>query len=139
MSGSHDAMNPPELAKPVGFSHAVVPAPGRTVYLAGQTALDADGRIQGQTMTQQFDRAAANLITALAAGGGAAEDIVSLQIFVTDVAEYKSALEELGAVYRARFGRNYPAMALIGVRELWDKEAKVELMGVAVVPDRASR
>lgn len=132
-------VNPTELAKPVGFSHAVVAAPGSTVYLAGQTALGADGRIQGHTIVDQFDRACANLLTALAAAGGAAGDVVSLQVFVTDVAEYKAELEALGKVYRAHFGRNYPAMALIGVGELWDKEAKVEIMGIAVVAAGGAR
>ena len=130
---THEFVNPASLAQPRGFSHAVVPAAGRTVYLAGQTALSAEGRIEGATIAEQLDRAAANLLAALAAAGGRPEDIVSLQLFVTDVDEYKADLAEVGRVYRDRFGRHYPAMALIGVSRLWDEEAKVEVMGVAVV------
>jgi len=52
---------------------------------------------------------------------------------VTDVSEYKGFLAELGDVWRRRFGRHYPAMGLFGVTELFDAEAKVELMGVAVL------
>jgi enamine deaminase RidA (YjgF/YER057c/UK114 family) len=61
---------------------------------------------------------------------------VSLQVFVTSVSEYKASLRELGQVWRAHFGRHYPAMGLFGVTELFDPAAKVELMGVAVVAAR---
>jgi enamine deaminase RidA (YjgF/YER057c/UK114 family) len=132
---THQLLNPAGLAEPVGFSHAVVAAGGQTVYLAGQTALSPDGRIEGRTIAQQFDRAASNLLAALAAAGGRPQDVVSLQVFVTDVEEYKAELAELGRVYRSHFGRHYPAMALLGVSRLWDAEAKVEIMGVAVVPE----
>jgi enamine deaminase RidA (YjgF/YER057c/UK114 family) len=131
----HEIVNPPELAKPVGFAHAVAAAPGRTVYLAGQTAQDADGAIRGATIADQLDVAAGNVRAALAAAGGRPEHLVSLQIYVTSVDEYRAATGELGAVYRRHFGRHFPAMALLGVQALFDPEAKIELVGVAVVPD----
>jgi enamine deaminase RidA (YjgF/YER057c/UK114 family) len=133
---SHEIVTAPELAEPVGYAHAVVAGAGRTVYLGGQTALDREGRIVGATIVEQFDVAAGNVVAALAAAGGRAEDLVSLQVFVTDVGAYKAALREIGAAYRRHFGRHYPAMALLGVTALWDPEALVELVGVAVVPDR---
>ena len=85
------------------------------------------------TMAEQFDQAAANLMTALRAAGGLPEHLVSLQVFVTAVAEYKASLHELGDTWRRHFGRHYPAMGLFGVTELFDPAAKVELMGVAVI------
>jgi enamine deaminase RidA (YjgF/YER057c/UK114 family) len=126
-----ELINAAELAAPVGFSHAV--KAGLTVHLAGQTAQAPDGKIVGETITEQFDRAAANLMTALRAAGGGPDDLVSLQVFVTAVAEYKDALPDLGQVWRRHFGRRYPAMGLFGVTELFDPAAKVELMGVAVL------
>jgi enamine deaminase RidA (YjgF/YER057c/UK114 family) len=122
-------VNPPELAAAAGFAHAVVS--GSTVYLGGQTAHDRDGRVQGDTIAEQFDLAAANLVTALRAAGGEPDDLVMLQVFVTDVDEYGAALAELGAVWRRHFGKRYPAMGLFGVTRLFDAAAKVELMGVA--------
>jgi enamine deaminase RidA (YjgF/YER057c/UK114 family) len=124
-------VNSPDLAAPVGFSHAV--RAGDTVYLAGQTAQAADGSIVGETIAEQFDVAAGNLVTALRAAGGEPEDLVSLQVYVTAVAEYKDSLRALGRAWRRHFGRRYPAMGLFGVTELYDPAAKVELMGVAVV------
>ncbi len=126
-----ELINSPELAAPTGFSHAV--RAGDTVYLAGQTASARDGSIVGATIVEQFDVAAGNLMTALRAAGGGPEDLVSLQVFVTAVAEYKQSLMALGRVWRTHFGRRYPAMGLFGVTELFDPAAKVELMGVAVL------
>jgi enamine deaminase RidA (YjgF/YER057c/UK114 family) len=126
-----EIINSDALAAPVGFSHAV--RAGATVYLGGQTAQAPDGTITGETIAEQFDVAAANLVTALRAAGGEPDDLVSLQVFVTTVAEYKESLPALARVWRRHFGRRYPAMGLFGVTELYDPAAKVELMGVAVL------
>jgi enamine deaminase RidA (YjgF/YER057c/UK114 family) len=131
----HRVVNPAGLAPPVGFAHAVVAAPGRTVYLGGQAAQGADGRIRGATLAEQFDVAAGNLVAALAAAGGSPGHLVSLHVYTTEADAYRAALAELGAVYRRHLGRHYVATALFEVAGLFDPAAKVELVGVAVVPD----
>jgi enamine deaminase RidA (YjgF/YER057c/UK114 family) len=132
---SNEIVTAPGLAPPVGYAHAVVGAPGgRTVHLGGQTALGADGAIQGETIVEQFDVAAGNVLAALRAAGGAPEHLVQVLVFVTDVAEYKAALRELGEVWKRRFGRRYPAIALLGVSALFDEAARVELVATAVIP-----
>jgi enamine deaminase RidA (YjgF/YER057c/UK114 family) len=124
----------PELALPVGYAHAVVGAAGgRTVHLGGQTALGPDGEIHGATLVEQFDVAAGNVVAALRAAGATPDDIVQMLVFVTDVAEYKASLRELGKVWRRRFGRRYPAIALLGVSALFDEAARVELVATAVI------
>jgi enamine deaminase RidA (YjgF/YER057c/UK114 family) len=128
VSDEHRVVNPPELPPPSGYAHAVVAAAGRTVYLGGQTGT-------GDTVAAQFDTAATSLLTALRAAGGGPEDVVSLVVYSTDVDEYRAAMEELGEVWRRHFGRRYPALALVGVSALADPDARVELMGVAVVTD----
>jgi enamine deaminase RidA (YjgF/YER057c/UK114 family) len=129
---SHRIVNAPGLAEPVGFAHAVVA--GRTVYLGGQTAQGPDGAIVGDTLVAQFDVAAGNVVTALTAAGGAPEHLVSLIIYTTNMESYRSSLKELGPVWRKHFGRHYPAVALLGVATLFDADAKVELIGTAVIP-----
>ena len=119
-------VNPPELPDPVGFSHAVVA--GGAVYLAGQVG-------EGRSFVEQFDSAAGRLVTALRAAGGEPDQLASLTVYVTDMDEYRASLSDLGAVWRHHFGRRYPAMALVGVAALVEPDAKVELMGVAVLPD----
>jgi enamine deaminase RidA (YjgF/YER057c/UK114 family) len=130
----HEIRNPPGLARPSGYSHAVIAQGGRTIYLAGQTAQNGEGRIVGETVVEQFDVAAGNVVTALAAAGGRPEDLVSLQIFVTEIDEYRTSRKEIGEAYRRHFGDHYPAMALLQVERLFDAAAKVELIGIAVSP-----
>ncbi len=131
---SHEIIAATELGEPVGYAHAVVAAPGRIVFLGGQTALRPDGTIEGETLPEQFSVAASNVVTALRAAGGEPEDICSMQIFVTDPAEYKRHLPELGRRWREEFGRRYPASGLFGVTRLFDEDALIELMAIAVVP-----
>lgn len=130
----HEIVTAPGLAEPVGFAHAVVAGPGRTVHLGGQTAQGQDGAIVGTTLVEQFDVAAGNVVAALTAAGATPDHLVSLIIYTTSVSEYRRSLGELGPVWRRHFGRHYPAVALLGVTELFDEAAKIELIGTAVVP-----
>jgi enamine deaminase RidA (YjgF/YER057c/UK114 family) len=132
-----ERVNPPTLAAPSGFAHAVVATGGRLVFLAGQTALDAAGAIVGTTVAEQFERALGNLLTALAAAGGRPEHLASLTVYAVDLADYRAHGSELGAVWRRLAGREYPAMAAIGVSRLWDEAALVEVQGYAVLPASA--
>ncbi len=129
---SVERINPDELGAPRGFSHAVV-GRGTVVFLAGQTALDRSGRIVGDTLPEQFRRALGNLLVALRAAGGSPDDLAGITIYLTDIEEYKAQAREIGAVWRELVGRDYPAMAGIGISRLWDAEAKVEIQGFAVV------
>jgi enamine deaminase RidA (YjgF/YER057c/UK114 family) len=135
MSDEHEIVTAAELAPPSGYAHAVVAARGRVVFLGGQTALDAEGRIVGRGIVEQFDVAAGNVVAALKAAGCTPDDLVSLQIFVTDLREYRYRVHELAPVWRKWFGRRYPAIGLFGVTQLFDDAAQVELMGVAVRPE----
>lgn len=133
MSPSH-RINPAELAPPTGFSHAVVATGSHLVFLAGQTALDQDGKVVGATLPEQFTTALTNLLTALHAAGGAPADLARVTVYATDVADYRSNAPELGRIWHRLAGRDYPAMAVIGVARLWDEQAMVEIDGVAVLP-----
>ena len=130
----HEIVTAPGLAPPVGYAHAVIAAPGRTVYLGGQTAQEADGVIRRRTIVEQFGVAADNMLAALRAAGGEPSDLVSLLIYSTDMVAYRAATGALADAWRARVGRHYPAIALVGVNELFDPAALLELVGVAVVP-----
>ena len=128
---AHSRINPPTLARASGFSHAV--RSGDHVHLAGQTAMDAAGAIVPGGIVEQFRQAFSNLLAALAAAGGAAGDIVSVTIYLTDVDDYQANGYEIGRVWREMAGSEYPAMAGIGITRLWQKEALIEIAGVAVL------
>lgn len=131
---STERVNPPDLSPPTGFSHAVVATGSRIVFLAGQTALDTDGKVTGDTLPEQFERALANLLAALTAAGGTPADLARVTVYATDVAAYRARAAELGRIWRQSAGRDYPAMAVVEVVRLWDEQAMVELDGFAVLP-----
>jgi enamine deaminase RidA (YjgF/YER057c/UK114 family) len=126
-------VNPPALPAPSGYSHGTLA--GNTLYLGGQTALDAQMRIVPGGIVEQFTQAFTNLLAALRAAGGLPEDLVSITIFLTDIPDYQAHGKEIGRVWRELAGPVYPAMAGIGTTALWQPEAMIEITGVAVIPD----
>jgi enamine deaminase RidA (YjgF/YER057c/UK114 family) len=139
MNEDRAIINPPELAPPVGFSHAIATRGGRAVWLAGQNGTDVSGAIVTPgDLVAQLDLALANLLIALRAAGGEPTDLVQLRIYVTDLDAYRTRRSELGPVWRQHFERFYPPMTLLGVTGFFDSDALVEVDGVAVVTqDRA--
>jgi enamine deaminase RidA (YjgF/YER057c/UK114 family) len=131
---SFERIDPPGLARPKGFTHAVLAHTNRIVFLAGQTALDAEGRIVGDGVVAQFEQALGNLLTALRAAGGEPQHLATLTVYAVDLADYRAHAREIGAVWRRLVGTDYPAMAGIGIARLWDDEALVEVQGIAALP-----
>jgi enamine deaminase RidA (YjgF/YER057c/UK114 family) len=127
-----ERVNPSSLARPSGFSHAVV-GRGTSVFLAGQTGMDASGAIVEGGVVAQFEQALANLLVALAEAGGTPDRLASLTVYIVDMDDYRAHAREIGEVWQRLVGRDYPAMAGIGVARLWDTEAVVEVQGFAVL------
>jgi enamine deaminase RidA (YjgF/YER057c/UK114 family) len=123
-------INPETLAPPIGFSHAVI-AEGKNIFLAGQTALNKEGVIVGDTIVSQFEKALINLVTALREAGGTPEDLVKITIFSVDPVDYRAHSREIGKIWQSLLGKNFPAMTLVGVTRLWDDAALVEIEGIA--------
>jgi enamine deaminase RidA (YjgF/YER057c/UK114 family) len=125
-------VNPASLAGPRGYSNGVAYRPGGTiVFLAGQIGWDAAGRLVSDRFDEQFDQALANLLAIVTEAGGSAASIGKLTIFVLDCAEYVAARKLIGAHYRRRMGRHFPAMTLVEVRALLEPGARVEIEGIA--------
>jgi len=129
--------NPPSLPKAIGFSHAAETRGGRTLFLAGQVAKDREGRVVGKgDLVAQFRQVCENLKSAVTAGGGQLTDVVKLTIYVLDAGEYKRHVKAIGGVYREYFGKHFPAMTLVGVRDLFDASegCLIEIEGFACLP-----
>ncbi|MFR9795462.1 RidA family protein [Streptomyces sp. MS06] len=126
-------VNPASLARPSGYSHGTLS--GNTLYLGGQTALDKDMRIVQGGIVEQFRQAFGNVLATLAEAGGIPEDLVSVTIYLTDIPDYQAHGKQIGEVWRELAGPVYPAMAGIGTTALWQPEAMIEILGVAVIPD----
>lgn len=126
--------NPTEMPPASGFSYGALAEQGRLLHIAGLTGHVEDGSI-ADDLVDQFAIACEAVARVIVEGGGEPHDLVSMSIYTTDVGAYRSRLGDLGVAYRAVFGKHYPPMALIGIAELFDPRARVELVCVAVVPD----
>lgn len=131
------AINPASLPTPSGYSHGTLS--GNTLYLGGQTALDGDMKIVEGGIVAQFRQAFGNVLATLHEAGGRPSDLVSITIHLTDIPDYQAHGREIGEVWRELAGPAYPAMAGIGTTALWQPDALIEILGVAVIPDERLR
>lgn len=128
-------VNPKTLPEPRGFNHGMLGAAGgRVLCVAGQPALDSLGRVASTKFVPQFTQALRNVVRVVEAAGGGPEDVGRLTIYVTDMAEYLTSRNALGAAYQEVFGKYYPAMSLVQVTALVDDGAQVEIEAMAVIP-----
>lgn len=131
-----EIINPSALAKPVGYANGVLARGGQVLFLAGQTGMDATGKIENPfDLIEQFRKTLENVKTIVNEAGGEITDIVRMTIYVKDKRAYHSQRERIGQVYRAYFGRYFPAMTLIEVKSLYDANALIEIEATAVIGD----
>lgn len=128
-------LQPPDWAKPRGFSNGIAVKGGTTVYIAGQVGYDGQGVFREKDFGGQFRQAVANILAVLAEAGGRPEHIVRLTWYVLDRAEYLASVKAVGAAYRELMGRHYPVMAVMQVSGLVEAEARLEIEAIAVIPD----
>lgn len=127
-------INPAELARPSGYSHGILVAGGRLLFLGGQAALDHDGKIVARgDLVGQYEQIMRNFQAVLKAAGGQMQDIVKITIFVQDRDDYRAHLKAIGQIHRAYFGNYYPATALVEVSRFFEVEILIEIEGVAVI------
>jgi reactive intermediate/imine deaminase len=124
--------NPPTLSKPTGYTHVVeVTGPGKTIYIAGQIALDKDGKVVGEgDMKAQAEQVFRNLEAALAAAGAKFTDVVKMNTYITDM-DKAPAVREVRARY---FGETTPASTLVQVPKLARPEFLLEIEVIAAIP-----
>ena len=128
-------LSPETLGAARGYSHGLVATgPGRLLFVAGQTAADADGQVGEATFESQFDAALRKVLAVVASAGGRAEHVGSMTIYVTDMDAYRASRAALAPVWSRHMGRHYPAIALVEVRRLVDTGATVEIQAMALLP-----
>jgi enamine deaminase RidA (YjgF/YER057c/UK114 family) len=128
-------VNPPVLGAPRGFSHGLLaPAGSRLLFVGGQTAADAEGRIAETGFVPQFEAALTRVLTVVATAGGRPEHVARMTIFVTELDAYLESRPVLGETWSRLMGSHYPAMALVEVKRLVDVDATVEIEATAVIP-----
>ena len=120
--------------RPRGYANGMA-ARGELLAVAGQIGWNADEEFESDDFADQFRQALANVVAVVEAAGGRATDIVSLTIYVTDKRKYVAKIASVGQAYRDLLGKHFPAMALIGIHELLEDRAKVEIQALAVLPE----
>ena len=129
-----EIVNPESLGAPKGWSNGIVaPRDGRLLFVAGQTGWEDAASGPPPRFVDQFARAFDKVLAVVRAAGGQPSDVARLTIYVTDLAAYRASLTPLGEAWRARFGKHYPAMALLEVKGLVERGALVEVEATAVL------
>ena len=125
-------LQPSGWPMPKGYANGMS-AEGRLVVTGGVIGWDVHGHLPPDFVAQ-VRQALRNIAAILTEGGAKPEHLVRLTWYVVDMDEYLASLKALGQIYREIFGAHYPAMALVQVVRLVEKEAKVEIEATAVVP-----
>jgi len=128
------ALLPPGWPRPKGYSNAIS-ARGRIIVTAGLVGWDAQERFVAADLAGQFRQILENLRLVLAEDGAGPEHIVRMTWYVTDVAEYRASLREIGSAWRELIGKHFPAMAVVQVGALVEPQAKIEIETMAIVPE----
>lgn len=126
----------PGWPRPRGYNNGAI-GTGRVLHVAGQIGWNARQELEAVDLIGQFGVALDNVLAVVRAAGGDAADIAELTVYVTDIPAYRIGAAQLGAAYKERMGKHYPAMALVGVTELVEPRAKVEIQAVAYLPEAA--
>jgi enamine deaminase RidA (YjgF/YER057c/UK114 family) len=110
-------------------------ARGRIIVTAGVVGWNERQEFVDKTLAGQFAQTLRNIVAILACDGAEASRIVRLTCYVTSIDEYLESAKEIGAAWREIMGKHYPAMALVEVVRLVERQAKVEIEATAVVPE----
>ncbi len=128
------ALLPPGWPRPKGYSNGVS-AKGRVIVTAGVVGWTAEEVFEATDLPGQFRQVLRNTLAILAEDDAGPEHIVRMTWFVTDIVAYRASLAEIGAAYKELIGRNFPAMAVVGVSALVEPRALIEIETTAIVPD----
>lgn len=128
------SISPRGWPRPRGYANGLlVPAGRQLLFVAGMIGWDETEKIVKGGLTAQFEQALRNVLAVVREAGGRTEDIVRMQVFVTDKHEYLEQRPDIGDAWRRLMGKHYPAMALVEVAGLVESGAKVEIEAIAAL------
>ena len=122
--------------RPKGYSNGVE-ATGRMVFVAGQIGWTPEGVFEATTLPAQFAQTLDNTLAVLREASAGPEHVARMTWYITDKRAYLASLAEIGAIWREKMGKNYPAMAVVEVKALIEDAALIEIETTAVVPTPA--
>lgn len=119
--------------RPKGYANGIE-ADGRFVFVAGQIGWTPEGVFEATTLPAQFAHTLDNTLAVLREANAGPEHVARMTWYVTDKRAYLASLPEMGAIWREKMGKNYPAMAVVEVKALIEDQALIEIETTAVVP-----
>lgn len=128
-------LQPEGWDRPSGYSNGVL-AEGAQVFVAGLIGWDEKGRF-ADGFIAQLEQALENTVAVLENAGAGPEHMVRMTWYVKGLDAYRDNLSEIGRIYRRIMGKNYPAMAVVGVEDLVERQALLEIETTAVIPKEA--
>jgi len=129
-----ELIDPKGLEAPVGYAHVAKITGGTVVHIAGQAPFNDNGEVVGKgDFVAQFTQVMGNLKTAIEAVGGKPNQYAVLTIYITNLEAYWNNKKPLGAAYRAVFGKYFPAITLVEVKQLYNPDCMIEISGIAVI------
>ena len=126
-------INPEGWPQPRGYANAMLAENG-VLFIAGQIGWDTQGKL-APDFVSQFRQALVNIHAIVEAADGRVEQIARLTWYVTDLEQYRAHAREIGSAYREVFGKHFPAMTVVEVRSLVEKDALIEIEATAVLTD----
>ncbi len=130
---AHEVLQPAGWPEPSGYVNGVA-ARGRMVFTGGLIGWDRAGAFPAD-LPGQLRQTLENTLAVLRLGGAGPEHIVRMTWYLRDMAAYLAARRELGRIYVAVMGRNYPPMAAVEVSRLVEPKAMLEIETTAMVPE----
>lgn len=124
-------INPETWPRPSGYSNGIE-AEGKTIFVAGMVGWDTKG-IFPEGFMAQLEQVLENTVAVLSAGGADPSHVVRMTWFVKDLDAYRANLSAVGQLYRKIMGKNFPVMAVVGVNDLVERDALLEIETTAVI------
>jgi reactive intermediate/imine deaminase len=127
---SIERFQPQGLTKPATYSHVV--KVGNLLFIAGQVAFDAEGKLVGENdMKAQVRQVLENMKTALASQKADFSNVVKINTYTTDVEAFLASSSEVRAEY---FKGHLPASTLVQISKLARPGLLVEIEAIAALP-----
>jgi len=126
-------LSPPTWARPKGYANGIM-AEGRMIFLAGLIGWDGNEKFHSDDMMGQMSQIFSNICALLKEAGAGPEHMVRMTWYVTDMEAYRNNLSEIGTLYRSILGKNFPVMTCVGVSNLVERQAKIEIEVTAILP-----
>ena len=126
-------INPQSWPRPRGYANGIT-ASGEMVFVAGMIGWNPAGEFR-KGFVAQLEQTLENTVAVLHEAGAGPADIVRMTWFIKNLDEYRKNLPAVGEVYQRVIGKNFPTMAVVGVNDLVETDALLEIETTAVKRD----